>query len=68
MTVNLTTIDQIIADVDMIAKVAAMFPPATLPATVADKILQVAMSAIAAHVAATGKPFDPALLAPVAPA
>lgn len=68
MSVSLTTIDTILVDVDMIAKVAAMFPPATLPAIVTDKILQIAISAISAHVAATGKPFDINALAPVQPA
>ncbi len=65
MNVSVTKIEEIIADIDMVAKVAAMFPPAAVPAIAADKILQLIQSSIAAHVAITGKPWDAALLAPV---
>jgi purine nucleoside phosphorylase len=64
----LTTLDEIIMALEMTADVAGMYPPAAAPAALSAKLLAIADAAIKAHVAATGKPFDPALLAPVAPA
>lgn len=62
------TLDEILLSLDTIAQFAEVVPQVTIPATIADKLIKVAQAAIAAHVAATGKPWDASLLAPVLPA
>ena len=64
----LTTLDDIVMALEMAANVASLYPPAMAPAALTSKLLAIADAAIKAHVAATGKPFDPALLTPVTPA
>ncbi len=68
MSLNFNTLDDIVMALEMAASVASMYPPATAPAALTTKLLAIADAAIKAHVAATGKPFDAALLAPVQPA
>lgn len=62
------TLDQILADVDMMARVFEMLPATAIPATIADTLLQVGIATIKAHEAATGQRLDLNLLRPIDPA
>ena len=61
------TLDYILGVLDSISQIAELFPGATVPAILADKILKIAQSAVQAHEAATGQALDLNLLKPLEP-
>ncbi len=59
------TLDDILLALQVAAGVAGMYPPAAVPAALAAKLLAIVQAGIDAHTAATGQPWNAALLAPL---
>ena len=52
------TFAYILGALDMVAQMAELYPPASVPASWADSFLQIAIKTNAAHQALFGKPLD----------